>query len=153
MTQIEQTERIKDPYLKPLILEAVEKLKKFSNEKDNKGKQMIYYEGNFQEDTLVNFPLSEAEEIFTKMKKYLNDWRLLFFQKKDELSKKPWVVKQEVKSYSNNYESNVVDFYKGDKRFKSFEDAQYYVKTNKLKNTEIELEQTFYQYIVSKRVF
>ena len=80
MTEV-RTKKFKDPYLKPLVLEAVKKVEEFAWFR-NKGEQAIYYEGNFQEDVLNNFSQKESERIFTTMSRYLNDNRLLFLQKK-----------------------------------------------------------------------
>jgi hypothetical protein len=76
-----KTKKFKDPYLKPLVLEAVKKVEEFAWFK-NKGEKAIYYEGHFQEDVLNNFSVKESERIFNTMSKYLNDNRLLFLQKK-----------------------------------------------------------------------
>jgi len=75
------TKKFKDPYLKPLILEAVKKVEEFAWFR-NRGDRTIYYEGNFQEDVLNNFSVKESEKIFKTMSRYLNDNRLLFLQKK-----------------------------------------------------------------------
>jgi hypothetical protein len=97
-----KTKKFKDPYLKPLVLEAVKKVEEFAWFK-NKGEQAIYYEGNFQEDVLNNFSQKESERIFTTMSRYLNDNRLLFLQKKVKV-----VVKEteltELQSPKNYYE-------------------------------------------------
>ena len=84
MTQV-MTKKFKDPYIKPLILEAVNKVEDFTKNK-RKGEQIVYYEGNFQEDVLNNFSLKQSEEIFENMKRYLNDYRLIFLQKKIKIS-------------------------------------------------------------------
>jgi len=76
-----KTKKFKDPYLKPLILRAVEKIEEFANVQ-KAGDKSIYYEGNFQEDVLNNFPKKESNIIFNRMKKCLEDNRLLFLQKK-----------------------------------------------------------------------
>ena len=76
-----KTKKFKDPYLKPIILEAVKKVEEFAWFR-NKGDRTIYYEGNFQEDVLNNFSVKESEKIFKTMSRYLNDNRLLFLQKK-----------------------------------------------------------------------
>jgi hypothetical protein len=73
--------KFKDEYLKKDILDALEKLKNFLKN-SNKGMSITYYEGNFREDVLNNFSTTQSEEIFKDMSKYLNDWRLIFFQKK-----------------------------------------------------------------------
>ena len=73
--------KFKDPYLKPIILDAVKKIEEFAWFR-KKGDQSVYYEGNFQEDVLNNFSKRESDEIFNKMRRYLNDSRLLFLQKK-----------------------------------------------------------------------
>ena len=75
------TKKFKDPYLKPLILEAVKKVEEFAWFR-NKGDKTVYYEGNFQEDVLNNFSVKESEKIFKTMSRYLDDNRLLFLQKK-----------------------------------------------------------------------
>jgi hypothetical protein len=97
-----KTKKFKDPYLKPLVLEAIKKVEEFAWFK-NKGEQAIYYEGNFQEDVLNNFSQKESERIFTTMSRYLNDNRLLFLQKKVKV-----VVKEteltELQSPKNYYE-------------------------------------------------
>jgi hypothetical protein len=77
--------KFKDPYIKPLILEAVNKVEDFAKNK-RKGEQIVYYEGNFQEDVLNNFSLKQSEEIFENMKRFLNDYRLIFLQKKVKVS-------------------------------------------------------------------
>jgi hypothetical protein len=84
MTQV-MTKKFKDEYIKPLILQAVNKVEDFTKNK-RKGEQIVYYEGNFQEDVLNNFSLKQSEEIFENMKKYLNDSRLIFLQKKIKIS-------------------------------------------------------------------
>ncbi len=71
----------RDPYLKPIILDAVKKVEEFVWF-TNKNNRIIYYEGHFQEDVLNNFSKQESDEIFNRMRKYLNDNRLLFLQKK-----------------------------------------------------------------------
>jgi len=76
-----KTKKFKDPYLKPIILNAIKKIEEFVWFKE-KGEQSIYYEGNFQEDVLNNFSKKESSRIFKRMKKYLNDDRLVFLQKK-----------------------------------------------------------------------
>ena len=76
-----KVKKFKDPYLKPIILDAVKKIEEFAWF-TKKGDQSIYYEGHFQEDVLNNFSKRESNEIFDKMRKYLNDNRLLFLQKK-----------------------------------------------------------------------
>ena len=80
MTQV-MTKKFKDEYIKPLILQAVNKVEDFKKNKQ-KGDKIVYYEGNFQEDVLNNFSLKQSEEIFESMKRYLNDSRLIFLQKK-----------------------------------------------------------------------
>jgi UDP-2,3-diacylglucosamine pyrophosphatase LpxH len=84
MTQV-MIKKFKDPYIKPLILEAVNKVEDFAKNK-RKGEQIVYYEGNFQEDVLNNFSLKQSEEIFENMKRFLNDYRLIFLQKKVKIS-------------------------------------------------------------------
>jgi len=84
MTQV-MIKKFKDPYIKPLILEAVNKVEDFAKNK-RKGEQIVYYEGNFQEDVLNNFSLKQSEEIFENMKRFLNDYRLIFLQKKVKVS-------------------------------------------------------------------
>ena len=76
-----KVKKFKDPYLKPIILDAVKKIEEFAWFR-KKGDQSIYYEGHFQEDVLNNFSKRESNEIFDKIRKYLNDNRLLFLQKK-----------------------------------------------------------------------
>lgn len=73
--------KFKDPYLKPVILKAVKNIEEFAWFK-NKGDRSVYYEGHFQEDVLNNFSKRESEEIFNRMRRYLNDTRLMFLQKK-----------------------------------------------------------------------
>jgi len=73
--------KFKDPYLKPIILDAVKKIEDFAWF-SKKGDQSVYYEGHFQEDVLIYFSKRESDEIFNKMRRYLNDSRLLFLQKK-----------------------------------------------------------------------
>ena len=76
-----KVKKFKDPYLKPIILNAIKKIEEFAWFR-KKGDQSIYYEGHFQEDVLNNFSKRESNEIFDKMRKYLNDNRLLLLQKK-----------------------------------------------------------------------
>lgn len=76
-----KVKKFKDSYLKPIILDAVKKIEEFAWFR-KKGDQSIYYEGHFQEDVLNNFSKRESNEIFDKMRRYLNDSRLLFLQKK-----------------------------------------------------------------------
>ena len=73
--------KFKDAYLKPIILDAVKKIEEFAWFR-KKGDKSVYYEGHFQEDVLNNFSKRESDEIFTRMRRYLNDSRLLFLQKK-----------------------------------------------------------------------
>jgi hypothetical protein len=73
--------KFKDPYLKPIILDAVKKIEEFAWFR-KKGDQSVYYEGHFQEDVLNNFSKRESDEIFNRMRRYLNDNILLFLQKK-----------------------------------------------------------------------
>jgi len=73
--------KFKDPYLKPIILDAVKKIEEFAWFR-KKGDKSVYYEGHFQEDVLNNFSKRESDEIFNRMRRYLNDSRLLFLQKK-----------------------------------------------------------------------
>ena len=73
--------KFKDPYLKPIILDAVKKIEAFAWFR-KKGDKSVYYEGHFQEDVLNNFSKRESDEIFNRMRRYLNDSRLLFLQKK-----------------------------------------------------------------------
>ena len=76
-----KVKKFKDPYLEPIILDAVKKNEEFSWFR-KKCDESIYYEGHLQEDVLNNFSKRESNEIFDKMRKYLNDNRLLFLQKK-----------------------------------------------------------------------
>ena len=84
MTQT-KIEKFKDVYLKPVILDSIKKVEEFAKSK-KRGEQIVYYEGNFQEDVLNNFSPKESEEIFNKMKKYLNDIRYIFLQKKIKIA-------------------------------------------------------------------
>jgi len=97
-----KTKKFKDEYLKPIILNAVKKVEEFAWFK-NKGEKEVYYEGHFQEDVLNNFSKRESDEIFNRMRRYLNDSRLLFLQKKVKV-----VVKEteltELQSPKNYYE-------------------------------------------------
>ena len=76
-----KTKRFKDEYLKPIILDAVKKIEEFAWFRV-KGDRKVYYEGHFQEDVLNNFSKRESDEIFNRMRRYLDDDRLLFLQKK-----------------------------------------------------------------------
>ena len=62
--------KFKDPYLKPIILEAVKKIEEFAWFR-KKGDKSVYYEGHFQEDVLNNFSKRESDEIFNKMRSCL----------------------------------------------------------------------------------
>ena len=84
MTQLNK-KKFKDAYLKPVILDSIKKVEEFAKCK-KRGEQIVYYEGNFQEDVLNNFSTKESEEIFTTMKKYLNDVRFIFLQKKVKIA-------------------------------------------------------------------
>ena len=84
MTQVNE-KKFKDAYLKQVVLESLRKVEDFAKSK-KRGEQIVYYEGNFQEDVLNNFSPKESEEIFNKMKKYLNDVRYIFLQKKIKIS-------------------------------------------------------------------
>jgi hypothetical protein len=84
MTQVNE-KKFKDVYLKQVVLESLRKVEDFAKNK-KRGEQIVYYEGNFQEDVLNNFSPKESEEIFNKMKKYLNDVRYIFLQKKIKIS-------------------------------------------------------------------
>lgn len=77
--------KFRDEYLKPVILDSLKKIEEFAKSK-KRGEQIVYYEGNFQEDVLNNFSNKESEEIFSKMKKYLNDVRFIFLQKKIKIA-------------------------------------------------------------------
>jgi hypothetical protein len=84
MKQVSE-KKFKDVYLKPLIIKSIETVEEFAKSK-KRGEQIVYYEGNFQEDVLNNFSPKESEEIFSKMKKYLNDVRFIFLQKKVKIA-------------------------------------------------------------------
>jgi len=92
MTQ-KKVEKFKDAYLKPIILDSFKKIEEFTKTK-KRGEQIVYYEGNFQEDVLNNFSPKESEEIFSKMKKYLNDVRYIFLQKKVKIVDVPTEVSE-----------------------------------------------------------
>jgi hypothetical protein len=80
MTQV-TTKKFKDEYLKSSILNSIKTIEDFTKNR-KRGDQIVYYEGNFQEDVLNNFSNEESEKIFNSMKRYLNDFRLIFLQKK-----------------------------------------------------------------------
>jgi hypothetical protein len=101
MTEV-RTKKFKDPYLKSLILDAVKRVEEFAWF-NNKGEKTIYYEGNFQEDVLNNFSVSQSEKIFKTMERYLNDNRLLFLQKKVKVISKQ-IELTELQSPKNYYE-------------------------------------------------
>jgi len=84
MTQV-ITKKFKDEYLKSSILNSIKAIEDFTKNK-KRGEQIVYYEGNFQEDVLNNFSNKESEEIFNTMKKYLNDYKLIFLQKKIKIN-------------------------------------------------------------------
>jgi hypothetical protein len=84
MTQV-MTKKFKDEYLKSSIKNSIKTIEDFTKNK-RRGEQIVYYEGNFQEDVLNNFSNKESEEIFNTMKKYLNDYRLIFLQKKIKIN-------------------------------------------------------------------
>lgn len=84
MTQV-ITKKFKDEYLKSSIKNSIKAIEDFTKNR-RRGDQIVYYEGNFQEDVLNNFSNKESEEIFNNMKKYLNDYRLIFLQKKIKIN-------------------------------------------------------------------
>ena len=84
MTQV-MTKKFKDEYLKSSIKNSIKTIEDFTKNR-KRGEQIAYYEGNFQEDVLNNFSNKESEEIFNTMKKYLNDYRLIFLQKKIKIN-------------------------------------------------------------------
>jgi hypothetical protein len=84
MKQVNE-KKFKDDYLKPVILDSIKKVEEFAKTK-RRGDRIVYYEGNFQEDVLNNFSPSESEQIFDTMKKYLNDVRFIFLQKKVKIT-------------------------------------------------------------------
>jgi hypothetical protein len=84
MTQV-MTKKFKDEYLKSSIKNSIKTIEDFTKNR-KRGEQIVYYEGNFQEDVLNNFSNKESEEIFNTMKKYLNDYRLIFLQKKIKIN-------------------------------------------------------------------
>lgn len=84
MTQV-TTKKFRDEYLKSSIFNSLTTLENFTK-LAKRGEQIVYYEGNFQEDVLNNFSNEESEKIFNSMKRYLNDFRLIFLQKKIKMT-------------------------------------------------------------------
>jgi len=81
MKQEKKQKKFKDPFLKPIIQQSLDTIEEVIN--DNKpGEQTIYYSGNFQEDILNNFSQRQSEKIFKKMREFMDNDKLSFFQRK-----------------------------------------------------------------------
>jgi len=81
MKKEKKQKKFKDPYLKPIILESLDKINEVLWLKKS-GTKEIYYEGNFQEDVLNNFSQRQSNKIFSKMNEYKKHNCLTFFQRK-----------------------------------------------------------------------
>jgi len=81
MKKEKKLKKFKDPFLKPIILDSLEKVNEVLWLKES-GTKEIYYEGNFQEDVLNNFSQRQSTKIFNKMAEFRKHNCLTFFQRK-----------------------------------------------------------------------
>lgn len=88
MKKEKKLKKFKDPFLKPVILDSIEKVNEVLWLKKS-GTKEIYYEGNFQEDVLNNFSQRQSTKIFKKMSEFRNHNCLTFFQRKVKAVKNP----------------------------------------------------------------
>lgn len=70
-----------DQYVKGLIKKVPDTLDNILKSR-TRGYETTYYSGNFQGDVFDNFTNIQSEKIFKHMRKYLEDKRLCFVQKK-----------------------------------------------------------------------
>ena len=77
-----------DKYLKQVIAKVPEELAHFARTA-TVGNQKVYYTGYWQEDVLNNYTQKQSEKIFKSLRKYLDDKRFIFFQKKLEAIRTP----------------------------------------------------------------
>ena len=80
MAQARKTKEL-DHYLKSVISGVPRKLDSFIEGSD---KSMTYYTGNWATDVLNNYTEKQAEKIFKKMSKYMNNKDLMFVQRKNK---------------------------------------------------------------------
>jgi len=99
--------KFKDPFLKPVIMNSLDKLNEVLWLKQP-GTKEIYYEGNFQEDVLNNFSQKQSEKIFKKMKEYQSNTCLSFFQRKVKAVKNPDLLEMDVNKEPTHYYEYIV---------------------------------------------
>ena len=81
MAQVRKKSKELDHYLKNIISGVPKKLDNFI---DSNEKTMTYYTGNWATDVLNNYTEKQAEKIFKKMSKYMNNKDLMFVQRKNK---------------------------------------------------------------------
>ena len=80
MAQARKTKEL-DHYLKAVINKIPNQIDRFI---DVEQPQMTYYTGNWATDVLNNYTEKQAEKIFKKMSKYMNNKDLMFVQRKNK---------------------------------------------------------------------
>ena len=80
MEQARKTKEL-DHYLKAIINKIPNQIDRFIEGDQPK---MTYYTGNWATDVLNNYTEKQAEKIFKKMSKYMNNKDLMFVQRKNK---------------------------------------------------------------------
>ena len=80
MAQARKTKEL-DHYLKAIINKIPNQIDRFIEGDQPK---MTYYTGNWATDVLNNYTEKQAEKIFKKMSKYMNNKDLMFCQRKNK---------------------------------------------------------------------
>ena len=80
MAQARKTKEL-DHYLKAIINKIPNQIDRFIEGDQPK---MTYYTGNWATDVLNNYTEKQAEKIFKKMSKYMNNKDLMFVQRKNK---------------------------------------------------------------------
>ena len=80
MAQARKTKEL-DHYLKAIINKIPNQIDRFIEGDQPK---MTYYTGNLATDVLNNYTEKQAEKIFKKMSKYMNNKDLMFVQRKNK---------------------------------------------------------------------
>ena len=80
MEQARKTKEL-DHYLKAIINKIPNQIDRFIESDQPK---MTYYTGNWATDVLNNYTEKQAEKIFKKMSKYMNNKDLMFCQRKNK---------------------------------------------------------------------
>ena len=73
-----------DPYIKARVGEAMLKLEGLIKPSNRSGTSRLYYTGNWAKDIYDNYTEKQAEKIFKKMSKYMNNKDLMFCQRKNK---------------------------------------------------------------------